>query len=739
MVSENYFRRRVGKNLEEFKLKSGISILVPCLNESGNVKATYQRISRALEGEFFEVIFINDGSSDSTENEILEIVATNRTTAKLVSHKVNLGIPMAWKSGLNASTYDLICLIDGDLQNPPEAIPHLLQILHEQQVDVVQASRSSIGRLKDQRLIFSRGLNFLLNRTFRQDAVDSKSGFLVASKQTLEDVFVDIPKFKHFQTFIGVGIRARGFRVIEAETLFLSREIGTSFLTISKTFEVLLTTFRDLGVGLRLYGRKRVHTIFLRSELDFDNKLSLNRKIRFNLFFMTMPLHKWIISKRAKSFYFWLKSLEFSSKDELERLQLRRLRSLLQHAYLTVPYYKRTFDAVGLKPNQIKSIADVYKIPLLSKQDVRANVHFAMFSELHDKKEMHKINTSGSTGEPFVCYADKFQLEMRFATTLRALEMSGWKFGDRQLRLWHQTLGMTRTQALKERIDAWFMRRHFIPAFEMSENSLKSLIKTIEKKKPVLIDGYAESLNFIAIASTAKSKHSPRAVMSSAQQLTDTTRAQIENQFGAKVLDKYGSREFSGIAYQCLESAHHHVQDESYLLEILVDGRPARVGEVGEIVITDLNNFSMPLIRYRIGDMAIAVEQVPCNCGRPHSQIGAISGRTQALISCSNGVWLPGTFFAHFFKDFDFAVQHYQITQDTPEKFTLKVVPKSQFTNEVKNRIVSELKVYTGQEQLIDVELVVEIPLLKTGKRTPVVSKVKLDFQQIDNSKIILK
>jgi dolichol-phosphate mannosyltransferase len=229
---------------------------VPCLNESGNVKATYQRISRALEGEFFEVIFINDGSSDSTENEILEIVATNRTTAKLVSHKVNLGIPMAWKSGLNASTYDLICLIDGDLQNPPEAIPHLLQILHEQQVDVVQASRSSIGRLKDQRLIFSRGLNFLLNRTFRQDAVDSKSGFLVASKQTLEDVFVDIPKFKHFQTFIGVGIRARGFRVIEAETLFLSREIGTSFLTISKTFEVLLTTFRDLGVGLRLYGRK---------------------------------------------------------------------------------------------------------------------------------------------------------------------------------------------------------------------------------------------------------------------------------------------------------------------------------------------------------------------------------------------------------------------------------------------------------------------------------------------------
>lgn len=720
-------------------MKSGISILVPCLNESGNVSTTFNRISKALDGSLFEVIFINDGSTDSTEHEILELVATYPLNVKLISHGANLGIPRAWNSGLCASQFNLICLIDGDLQNPPEAIPQLIQILNEQQADVVQGSRSSIGRLKDQRLVFSRGLNRILNVTFRQDAVDSKSGFLVSTKQVLEDVFFDIPKFKHFQTFIGVAVRARGFRVVESETLFLSREIGTSFLTYSKTLEVLLTTLRDLIVGLRIYGRRKIQTVFLRSEVSFRSQLSFGRKLRFNLFFQTMPLHKWIISKRAKIFYLWLKGIEFSSKDELHRLQLRRVKSLLQHAYLTVPFYKRSFDSVGFKPSQITRIADLDKVPLLSKQDVRENVHFAMFSELHSKKEMHKINTSGSTGEPFVCYADKFQLEMRFATTLRALEMSGWRFGDKQLRLWHQTLGMSRVQAFKERVDAWFMRRHFIPAFEMSEHSLKSLIKTIEKRKPVLIDGYAESLNFIAIASTTKSNHKPKAVMSSAQQLTDSTRLQIESQFGAKVLDKYGSREFSGIAYQCLESPHHHVQDESYILEVLVDGRHAKVGEVGEVVITDLNNFSMPLIRYRIGDMAVAVEQTNCVCGRPHSQIGAISGRTQALISCSNGVWLPGTFFAHFFKDFDFAVQHFQVTQDSPDRFKLKLVAKEQFTNDINNRIIEELKVYAGQQQIIEVDLVEEIPLLKTGKRTPVISNIKLDFQKIDNSKIILK
>jgi phenylacetate-CoA ligase len=717
--------------LGEPELKTGISILVPCLNESGNVKATFDRISKVLGDYEFEVVFINDGSSDSTENEILEIASMNPLSAKLVSHEINLGIPWAWRSGLNVSKYDVICLIDGDLQNPPEAIPHLMQILHEQQADVVQGSRSSIGRLKDQRLIFSRGLNFLLNFVFRQDAIDSKSGFLVSTKQVLEDVLVDVPKFKHFQTFIGVAIRARGFRVIESETLFLSREIGTSFLTGSKTLVVLVATFRDLVVGLKIYGRRKVQTVFLQSEISFENKLPFGRKMRFNLFFRTTPLHKWIISKRAKVFYLWLKSLEFSSRDELNRLQLRRLRSLLQHAYLNVPYYKRAFDAAGFKPSQIKNIADIAKVPLLSKQDVRENVHFAMFSSLHNKKEMHRINTSGSTGEPFVCYADKFQLEMRFATTLRALEMSGWQFGDRQLRLWHQTLGMSRLQAFKERVDAMFMRRHFVPAFEMSEDSLRGLMRTIEKKKPVLIDGYAESLNFIAMASHSVSRHKPKAVMSSAQQLTDSTRTQIERQFGAKVLDKYGSREFSGIAYQCLESEHHHVQDESYILEILVDGRPAEVGEVGEVVITDLNNYSMPLIRYRIGDMAIAVKQELCSCGRSHSLIGAISGRTQALILCSNGVWLPGTFFAHFFKDFDFAVKHYQIVQEVYESFTLKIVPSSQFSDQVSDNLLHQLRKYTGVEQPIELELVTEIPLLKTGKRTPVVSKIPLDFQKV--------
>jgi phenylacetate-CoA ligase len=717
-------------------LSKEISILIPCFNESGNVTAIFERIANALQGRKFEVIFVDDGSYDRTYAEISLIVQRNPDKAHVISHKSNLGIPAAWMSGLTLARSEYICLIDGDLQNPPESIPYLMQVLDEQQADVVQGTRSSIGRLKDGRLFYSRGLNLILNKVFNQSAIDSKSGFIVSHKHVLEAVFRDIPKFKHFQTFLGVALRARGYRVVETETLFVSREVGESFLTNLKITEVVFTTIRDIVVGLKLYGRNSSQLELLYRSNQFKSELPFIRRKLFNIYFKTFFLHKWIIGKKAKDYYYWLKQTEFASKSELENIQLRRLQRLLQNAYLNVPYYRRAFDSIGFKPNQLKKIDDIVDVPLLTKSAVRENVYFSLFSENHNKNEMHKISTSGSTGEPFVCYADKFQLEMRFATTLRALEMSGWRFGDRQLRLWHQTLGMSRIQAFKERVDALFMRRHFVPAFEMSTNSIAQLIRLIEKKKPVLIDGYAESLNFIASSSDIAIKHKPKALMSSAQQLTDATRSTIERVFGAKVLDKYGSREFSGIAYQCLESENHHVQDESYFVEILVDGRPALPGETGEVVITDLNNLSMPLIRYRIGDMAVAVEQNPCKCGRNHKLIGQISGRTQALILCSNGVWLPGTFFAHFFKDFDFAVKHYQVVQEKKESFRVLIVPNPQFSSQIEMRIIEKLRKYTGDFQVIEIQIVNQIPLLKTGKRTPVISSITPDFQEILGSKI---
>ena len=466
------------------------------------------------------------------------------------------------------------------------------------------------------------------------------------------------------------------------------------------------------------------------------------RNIRFEAYFASMPTHAWMLRGRAtRRAYLELKKSEKFTRDELDRLQADRLHKIVSHAYTTSDFYRRRLDSLGVSPNDIRSLDDLKKLPFLTKDDVRENIEVNLISKAVPRKKMLRINTSGSTGRPFTMFADQAQLEVRFASTLRALEWTGWRFGDRQARLWHQTLGMSRSQVIREHVDAWFMKRLFIPAFEISPENIETFVGKIRNHKPVLVDGYAESLNFLAtyVHSGRSAGFSPKAIMSSAQALPENTREIIEEGFETKVFDKYGSREFSGIAYECSSHKGHHVVDECYLLELLVDGRPALPGEVGEIVVTDLFNLATPMIRYRIGDLAVAFDNsVQCECGLAHSRIGDIEGRTQAIVHCANGAWLPGTFFAHFFKDYETVIKFFQVEQNQKGTFSLKIVQNNGFNQKEMDQIVSELKKYVGDTR-IEVEYVGEIPLVRTGKRSPVVSTVGEDFQDLGVSTQVRK
>jgi phenylacetate-CoA ligase len=359
-------------------------------------------------------------------------------------------------------------------------------------------------------------------------------------------------------------------------------------------------------------------------------------------------------------------------------------------------------------------------------------------SENHDKSDVLKITTSGSTGEPFVCYADRHQLEFRWAATLRSQEWTGYRFGDPCVRLWHQTLGMTKTQAHKELLDAKFMRRKFVPVFEMKEEMLAKTIQNISEWKPTLIDGYAEALNLLAqyIQASGGLENKPRGVMSSAQTLPAGSRRIIEEAFGGKVYDKYGGREFSGIAYECEAHDGHHVVSEGYIVEILRDGKPAAPGETGEVVITDLNNYCMPFIRYRIGDLAQAMDNTQtCACGRGLPRIGDIDGRVQSIIQGVDGRYLPGTFFAHYLKEFDFAFKLFQVIQEERDAMIFKVVKGSRYSDDVLEEVLHNFRKVLGDDMRIDVQFVEDMDMIRTGKRLASVSKLPVDFQRSAPSK----
>jgi phenylacetate-CoA ligase len=425
--------------------------------------------------------------------------------------------------------------------------------------------------------------------------------------------------------------------------------------------------------------------------------------------------------------------MEFASHTEIRALQSDLLREIVAHHYESTPFFRKQLQELGLRPEDFGDLEDLNRLPLLEKSTISDNLELGLVSSSVRRRHLHRISTSGSTGKPFTIYADREQLEFRFAATIRAMEMTGWRFGERQARLWHQKIGMTKSQVIREKIDAWFHRRIFIPAFELDFDSLRDFIHRIEKHRPVLIDGYAESLNFIAtyLRSNVAPEIRPKAVISSAQMLPDSTRATIEDVLATRVYDKYGSREFSGIAWQCEVGDGHHVVEESYFVELITEGRPSRPGELGEVVVSDLRNKAMPMFRYRIGDLATEVDEpYLCACGRTSRRIGRIEGRTQSIVRCTNGRWLPGSLFLHYFKDFEGVIEQFQIHQSNPEGFELRVIKGRRFEQKDFKAAIDGLREFVGDTP-IDIRFVKEIPLIRTGKRSPVVSTLNYDFQEL--------
>lgn len=716
-----------------------LSVIAPCFNEEFNIPALVERVLGVLKrGQLQgELILVDDGSSDGTRRVIEEQMEKHPDQVVGRFHARNGGIASAWKTGVAVARGKYVCVIDADLQYQPEDILRLFRTLIETSVDVVQGWRSAVGREKGTRYHLSRGLNTLLNTAFDMDLHDNKSGFAICAREVMHDLLSYEGSYFYWQTFIMVAAHAKGYSYRDVEILFENRRQGTSFLD-KGAYRASLLSLVDIGKAVWEYRLHRpvpdVATHFLKRYpvIDRTPKRSAVRELEWRAYMTNFNRTHWMITRDVEHYYDTLNKTQWLSMSQMRELQDEKLRRLVRHAYRNVPYYRARMQEMGVHPDDIRTQDDLQKLPMLSKSDVREHIYFDIMSENHDKSEVLKITTSGSTGEPFVCYADRAQLEFRWAATLRSQEWTGYRFGDPCARLWHQTLGMSKDQVFKERLDARLTRRRFVPVFEMKEEMLAKTIREISDWKPTLIDGYAEALNLLAqyIQASGGLLNKPRGVMSSAQTLPEGSRRVIEEAFGCKVYDKYGGREFSGIAYECEAHDGHHVVSEGYIVEILRDGQPAAPGETGEVVITDLNNYCMPFIRYRIGDLAQAVDNTKtCSCGRGMPRIGNIDGRVQSIIQGMDGRYLPGTFFAHYLKEFDFAFKLYQVVQEERHAMTFKVVKGSRYSSDVLEEVLATFRRYLGDDMRIDVEFVEDVQMVRTGKRLASVSRLPIDFQ----------
>jgi phenylacetate-CoA ligase len=722
-----------------------LSVVVPCFNEELNLPELTTRVLDVFDtGKLSgELILVDDASRDGTARVIREL--SQKYPGRVVGafHTKNQGIAAGWMTGTKAAHGKNVAIIDADLQYQPEDLLRLYRTLMDHSVDVVQGWRSPTGRARGTRYNMSRGLNRMLNVAFGMDLRDNKSGFVCCAKEVMLDLLTHRGDYFYWQSFIMVAAHAKGYSYRQIETIFENRKQGTSFID-GQAYSAAAKSLVDIGKALieyRLNSRPNDFADQFLAKNGVQAPEAPSPKAypaRWRAYMSTFEQTHWMITRDVERHYESLNKTQWLSPSQMRDFQDEKLRRLVRHAYRSVPYYRAKMQDAKLRPEDIRTQEDLPKLPYLTKADVRKHLHFDIRSENSDYDNILKIATSGSTGEPFVCYADRSQLEFRWAATLRSQEWTGYRFGDPTVRLWHQTIGMSKSQAFKEHADAFFADRTYIPIFEMTDAKLAEMIALISSKRPVLIDGYAEAFDFLAqyIAARGGLDFRPKALMSSAQTLPKKSREIIEKAFGCRVFDKYGSREFSGIAYECDAHAGHHVVGEGYIVEVLVDGRPAKPNETGEVVVTDLNNYCMPFIRYRIGDLAEGVVEAPCTCGRGMARIGDIQGRVQSIIQGTEGHYVPGTFFAHFLKEYDYAIKRFQVVQEEPGALTFRVVKGARYSDDVMDQVKATIRQFLGSELRIDVEFVENIEMVRTGKRLASVSKLPVDFQRNAPSRI---
>jgi phenylacetate-CoA ligase len=237
------------------KVTTRLSLVAPCLNEEGNVGELCARFLRAASarGVSVEVVFVDDGSTDQTWQALLELQENYGSQVALIQHPTNCGIPQGWISGTEAAKGDLVCLIDTDLQNPPETVFDLLDAYENSSVELVRGVRCPTSRQSRTRIVFSRTLNALLNMTFSMNSGDNKSGFILASRNHMLQLVHHRGHYNHYQTFIGVAAHARNLRTLEVSTPFEDRRLGISFLS-GRSLRVVREVIADIPQACREFG-----------------------------------------------------------------------------------------------------------------------------------------------------------------------------------------------------------------------------------------------------------------------------------------------------------------------------------------------------------------------------------------------------------------------------------------------------------------------------------------------------
>lgn len=365
------------------------------------------------------------------------------------------------------------------------------------------------------------------------------------------------------------------------------------------------------------------------------------------------------------------------SPEDLRQRQAEALRSLMTHAYDNTDYYRETFDRVGLRLDGSGPPA-LESLPLLTKEIVRANLD-RLIARNVPRETLTSARTGGSTGLPMTFMRDKGCLYRRRAQELYFDTWMGYRQGDKVALF----LSTSHFDNVGDRWKAAIRNatRDRLLAFDpnhITDMYMQTFADEYRKFRPSIIKCFPNSLDIFAefINRRGLALPSVKAVSCTGENLYAQQRQAFQATFGGEVFEKYATRECGVIACECRVHNGMHLFTDGAYVEILDEqGRAVAPGEMGRLVITDLFNRGMPLIRYEVGDMAVASNR-KCSCGSPLPLIERVLGRDRDILYDGDGNPKPGKLFVEAIIDLDLAAQ-FQVIQTGPYTLMVKVVKQA--------------------------------------------------------------
>jgi phenylacetate-CoA ligase len=406
-----------------------------------------------------------------------------------------------------------------------------------------------------------------------------------------------------------------------------------------------------------------------------------------------------------------------SPEDRLARNR-HYLDELLLHASSNVPYYARLLNDAGAVNNGHLDLSKFEAIPLLDKNILRKHMN-ELRSNDYMTRDWHSQLSGGSTGEPARFIHDRehtnwgnamnyyYYKDMLGIDTKTARKVILWGFGTM----------FTGIPQFKTNIEGWLTNTIRLNAITLGANDLNRYIDQINAFEPELIIGWPGALYALCLYAERENRsvHTPRIMVSAGETLTEVMKNKIETVFRTRLYNFYGSREISNLAGECREGLLHSL---GHHLEVLDENnRPVKEGQEGKVVVTCLHNYSMPFIRYQIGDMAVRGPD-ECGCGNPMPTLSKVTGRITDYFKLADGTAVPANYFIHLIDRIckhDF-VSKFQVIQEEHDSVKIIVVKQDEPKDDDIAVIEEKIRQVMDIECKITWEFVDEIAPTKSGK-----------------------